>query len=58
MRPNGARYTDFVVMSHSMHPLNFSGMAVDASFKPFIDQYVELWKQRHLDVLEVFKKNE
>ncbi|MGE0171270.1 MAG: GNAT family N-acetyltransferase [Oligoflexales bacterium] len=58
MRPEGDGYMDFVVMSHTMQPLNFAGMSVDSSFKPFIDQYVALWKQRHLDVLEVFKKNE
>lgn len=45
---------DFVVMSRSVEPLNFRGMTIDSSFKPYMDQYVELWKKMHLDTLEVF----
>ncbi len=32
-----------------MEPLNFRGMAVERQFKPYIDQYVTMWKAAHLD---------
>jgi GNAT superfamily N-acetyltransferase len=50
--------TDFVVMSRTVEPLNFRGIRVASSFKPYMDQYVELWKQMHLDTLEVFNDYE
>jgi len=40
-------------MSRTMEPLNFKGMAVVSPFKPFIDQYVDAWKQINLDTIEV-----
>lgn len=45
---------DLVLMTRSMEPLNFRGMQIEKSFKPYIDQYIDLWKQMHLDVLGVF----
>ena len=45
---------DFVVMSRTMEPLNFKGMKIERAFKPYLEQYVNLWKQMHLDSLEVF----
>jgi hypothetical protein len=48
------KFLDLVLMSRSMEPLNFRGMQIEKSFKPYIDQYVDLWKQMHLDVLGVF----
>jgi hypothetical protein len=45
---------DFVVLSRTMEMLDFRGMEVDRAFKPYIDQYVTLWKERHLEALEVF----
>ncbi|MBY0518559.1 MAG: GNAT family N-acetyltransferase [Bacteriovoracaceae bacterium] len=50
--------TDFVVMSRSVEPLSFKGITIDSSFKPYMDQYVELWKQMHLDTLQVFNDYE
>ena len=47
-------FRDLVLMSRSMEPLNFRGMQIEKSFKPYIDQYIDLWKQMHLDVLGVF----
>ena len=47
---------DLVLMSRTLEPLNFSGMQIEKSFKPYIDQYVELWKKMHLDVLGVFNE--
>jgi N-acetylglutamate synthase-like GNAT family acetyltransferase len=46
-------FEDYVVMSRSMEPLNFRGMAIVAPFKPFVDQYVEAWKKVNLDSIEV-----
>jgi hypothetical protein len=48
------KLVDFVIMSRTLKPLDFRGMAIDQGFKPFIDQYVDLWKGMHLDVLDVF----
>lgn len=50
---NGATY-DYVIMTRTMEPLDFRGMQVETSFKPYVDQYVSLWKKMHLDALEVF----
>ena len=48
------RAHDFVIMTRTMEPLDFRGMAVEQRFKPFIDQYVDLWKRMHLDTLQIF----
>jgi N-acetylglutamate synthase-like GNAT family acetyltransferase len=53
MREVKNNYEDYIVMSRTMEPLNFRGMAVVASFKPFIDQYVDAWKKGNLDTIEV-----
>ncbi len=49
-------YEDYIVMSRTMEPLNFKGMAIISHFKPFIDQYVELWKKMNLDSLEIISE--
>jgi len=54
MRESQGRMQDFIIMSRSMEPLDFRGMAIEQRFKPYVDQYVDLWKQMHLDTLEVF----
>ena len=54
MHESHGQHHDFVLMSRSMEPLNFRGMEIAAEFKPYVDQYVNLWKQMHLDTLEVF----
>ena len=53
MREIDGKFEDYVVLSRTMEPLNFRGMAVISQFKPFIDQYVETWKQINLDTIEV-----
>jgi N-acetylglutamate synthase-like GNAT family acetyltransferase len=53
MRQVNQNYEDYVVMSRTMEPLNFRGMAIVAPFKPFIDQYVDAWKRVNLDEIEV-----
>lgn len=53
MREVNKIYEDYIVMSRTMEPLNFRGMAVIAPFKPFIDQYVDAWRQVNLDTIEV-----
>jgi hypothetical protein len=54
MREVDGRTYDYVIMTRTMEPLNFRGMAIETAFKPYVDQYVALWKKMHLDVLEVF----
>lgn len=53
MREMDGKFDDYVILSRTMEPLNFRGMAVISQFKPFIDQYVEAWKQVNLDTIEV-----
>lgn len=53
MREVDNNYEDYVVLSRTMEPLNFRGMAIISPFKPFIDQYVESWRQVNLDTIEV-----
>lgn len=48
------QFRDLVLMSRSMEPLNFRGMQIEKSFKPYIEQYIDLWKKMHLEVLGVF----
>lgn len=50
---NGKTY-DYVIMTRTTEPLDFVGMKVELALKPYVDQYVALWKQMHLDALEVF----
>jgi hypothetical protein len=54
MREVDGRTYDYVLMTRTMEPLDFRGMAIEKSFKPYVDHYVALWKKMHLDVLEVF----
>ena len=51
----GDNYSDRVLMTRTMEPVNFHGMELDKIFKPHVDQYVELWKRMHLDVLSIFQ---
>ncbi len=53
MREMDGKYEDFVILSRTMEPLNFRGMAVISQFRPYIDQYLEAWKQVNLDTIEV-----
>lgn len=53
MREIDGKYEDYIVLSRTMEPLNFRGMSVISQFKPFIDQYVDTWKQINLDSIEV-----
>jgi N-acetylglutamate synthase-like GNAT family acetyltransferase len=53
MREVDGIYEDYIVMSRTMEPLNFKGMAVISHFKPFIDLYVDTWKKINLDTIEV-----
>jgi GNAT superfamily N-acetyltransferase len=53
MREVDGKYEDYVVLSRTMEPLNFRGMAIVSQFKPYIDQYVDAWKRVNLDTIEV-----
>ncbi|MBX9567761.1 MAG: GNAT family N-acetyltransferase [Candidatus Obscuribacterales bacterium] len=54
MREKNGKTYDYVIMTRTSEPLDFVGMQVDKAFKPYVDQYVFLWKQMHLESLEVF----
>lgn len=57
MREVDGKFEDYIVLSRTMEPLNFRGMSVISQFKPFIDQYVDTWKQINLDSIEVLYGN-
>ncbi|MBF0362093.1 MAG: GNAT family N-acetyltransferase [Oligoflexia bacterium] len=39
------KFYDHIFLSRTMEPLDFSNMQIDRSFKPFIDQYIDLWTE-------------
>ena len=53
MREVNGKFQDYIVLSRTMEPLNFRGMSVISQFKPFIDLYVDTWKQVNLDSIVV-----
>ncbi|WP_042377578.1 GNAT family N-acetyltransferase [Streptacidiphilus melanogenes] len=55
MRREGEGYRDYVVMARTMKPLDFRGLAIDAAFRPFTEQYIELWKQQYLNTHGIFQ---
>ncbi|MEZ0091855.1 GNAT family N-acetyltransferase [Streptacidiphilus sp. EB129] len=55
MRRQADGFRDYVVMARTMHPLDFRGLAIDAAFQSFTEQYIELWKQQYLDTHGVFQ---
>ena len=55
MRRDGECYRDYVVMARTMQPLDFQGLSIDAAFRPFIDQYIDLWTNKYLDTRRVFR---
>ncbi|MER7859098.1 GNAT family N-acetyltransferase [Amycolatopsis japonica] len=55
MRREGELFQDYVVMARTMQPLDFRGLAIDEAFRPFTEQYIDLWSQRHLDTSGVFR---
>jgi GNAT superfamily N-acetyltransferase len=56
MRESDGALHDLVVMTRTMEPLDFRGMAIGPSFKPYVDQYIDLWKKMHLETLEVLNE--
>lgn len=57
MREIDGKFEDYIVLSRTMEPLNFRGMSVISQFKPFIDLYVDTWKQVNLESIEVIYGN-
>ncbi|OFZ21480.1 MAG: hypothetical protein A2X94_08200 [Bdellovibrionales bacterium GWB1_55_8] len=56
MREVDGAMHDFVVLSRTMEPLNFRGMEIEKRFKPYVAQYIELWKDMYLNTLEIFNE--
>ncbi|NBH06074.1 GNAT family N-acetyltransferase [Amycolatopsis sp. SID8362] len=55
MRREDRVFHDYVVMTRTMEPLDFRGLAIDKAFRPYVEQYIDLWTQRHLDTSGVFR---
>jgi RimJ/RimL family protein N-acetyltransferase len=55
MRKDGDVYHDYVVMVHTPQPPDFRGLAIDEAFRPFTEQYIELWTQKFLNTNGVFR---
>ncbi|GAA3578745.1 hypothetical protein GCM10022222_74340 [Amycolatopsis ultiminotia] len=55
MRREGELFHDYVVMARTLQPLNFRGLAIDEAFRPFAEQYIDLWTGRYLDTQGVFQ---
>lgn len=55
MRRDGDGFHDYVVMARTTQPLDFRGLAIDEAFRPYAEQYIDLWTQRYLDTDGVFR---
>ncbi|MFI9388462.1 GNAT family N-acetyltransferase [Kutzneria sp. NPDC052558] len=55
MRRDGELFRDYVVMARTMQPLDLRGLAIDNAFRPFTEQYIDLWKQQYLNTHGVFR---
>lgn len=55
MRADGGRFHDYVVLARTMQPLDFRGIALDAAFRAFTEQYIDLWTRKYLNTREVFR---
>jgi RimJ/RimL family protein N-acetyltransferase len=55
MRRDGDQYHDYVVMVHTPQPPDFRGLTIDEAFRPFTEQYIELWTQKFLNTNGVFR---
>ncbi|WP_285744812.1 GNAT family N-acetyltransferase [Lentzea sp. NBRC 105346] len=55
MRRDGDAWHDYVVMARTMQPLDFRGLQIDAAFRPFAEQYIDLWTQKFLNTNGVFR---
>jgi RimJ/RimL family protein N-acetyltransferase len=53
MREVNGKMVDYVLMTKTMVPLDFSELSITAPFKPFVDQYVHQWLRRNIDTLTV-----
>jgi GNAT superfamily N-acetyltransferase len=54
MREKEGRMIDYVLMTRTMVPLDFSEICIDHSFIPFIEQYTKQWIDMHLSHFEVY----
>lgn len=50
-------FNDFILLSRTMQPIDFNGMEIDSSFKPYVDQYIDQWINMHVSTLAVFDHN-
>lgn len=55
MRRDGDLFHDYVVMVHTPQPPDFRGLTIDEAFRPFTEQYIELWTQKFLNTNGVFR---
>lgn len=55
MRRDGDGFRDYVVMARTIQPLDFRGLAIDAAFRPFTEQYIQTWTQQYLNTHGVYR---
>lgn len=48
------KFYDYIFLSRTMEPLDFSNIQIDKSFRPFIDQYTSLWIGMHISSVKIF----
>ncbi|HLE11219.1 MAG: hypothetical protein A2504_10550 [Bdellovibrionales bacterium RIFOXYD12_FULL_39_22] len=54
MREINGELHDYILLTRTMVPLDFNGMAIDHSFMPFIKQYTQQWIKMNLKSFDVF----
>jgi hypothetical protein len=54
MREIDGEAHDYVLLTRTMGPLDFQGLSIHHSFRPFLQQYTSLWISRHINSFEVY----
>jgi len=52
MREEDGKMHDYVLMTRTMVPLDFSEISIDETFRPYVNQYARQWVHMNLSTLE------
>ncbi len=52
MREENGKMFDYVLMTRTMVPLDFSEISIDESFRPYVNQYAKQWVHMNLRTIE------
>ncbi|MBF0206877.1 MAG: hypothetical protein HQK53_08285, partial [Oligoflexia bacterium] len=58
MREFSGQTHDYLLLTRTMEPLDFRGINIHHSFRPFINQYTSQWINMHINSIEVYYGSE